>query len=265
VPDTALAPLGAVPAALRRRLGRALALVRALGVVPAVHFLRGHRSRAEAVVRPKQALHPLRVRSRSSDFDVLLQVFGYAEYACLADLHDVRLVVDCGANVGYSAAWFLTQFPDATVLAVEPDGDNFALLHRNLEPYGRRALAVRAGVWPECHPLRLSRRTYQDGREWTRQVEPCGAADGEFPGYDIPALLAMVRYPRISLLKVDIEGAETLVFGSASRDWIGRVDNIAIELHDDSPWGDAAAAFYAAIAGRPYEVSQWGELTICRS
>ena len=54
------------------------------------------------------------------------------EYEPLDDLDDIRLVVDCGANVGYASAYFLSHFPQARVIAVEPDDQKFEALRRNL-------------------------------------------------------------------------------------------------------------------------------------
>ena len=49
---------------------------------------------------------------------------------------------------------------------------------------------------------------------------------------------------------MDIEGAETIVFSSGFEQWIEHVDAIAIELHDDSPFGPASEIFHRACAGR---------------
>jgi len=67
---------------------------------------------------------------------------------------------------------------------------------------------------------------------------------------------------RIGLLKMDVEGAEVVVFGGKCV-WLNQVDRIAIELHDDSVFGNATEIFYNAIRGQNFEISQSGELTIC--
>ena len=54
-------------------------------------------------------MHRLFVRRGSSDLDVFDQIFIQNEYGCLDDLTDVRFVIDCGANVGYSSV--PTSFP----------------------------------------------------------------------------------------------------------------------------------------------------------
>ena len=62
---------------------------------------------------------------------------------------------------------------------------------------------------------------------------------------------------------MDIEGAEAVVFGRNFESWIDKVDNIAIELHADSPFGDAHKAFFSAQKGRDLQIKEAGELTLC--
>ena len=152
------------------------------------------------------------------------------------------------------------------MLAVEPDPANFAILQRNLAPHGARARALRTGLWSHATGLRIKEDSFRDGRSWTTQVRECHPGeDAEMDAVDVPTLLAASGSPRISMLKIDIEGAEAVVFGAGSADWLRCVDNIVIELHHDSPYGDAPAAFFAAIEPYQFSVSTFGELTVCTS
>src|SRR5258706_4287375 len=78
--------------------------------------------------RPRQVLYPLKVRLRgSSDLEVFDQIYIFEEYSCLRNLKEPSLVLDLGANVGFSAAYFLNIFPKAHIVAVEPDERNLAI------------------------------------------------------------------------------------------------------------------------------------------
>jgi FkbM family methyltransferase len=209
----------------------------------------------------KHARHPLYARSGTSDIDVYEQVFLWREYQCLDHVREASLVVDCGANVGYSSAYFLSRFPAAKVIAVEPDPGNFAQMERNLAPYADRVAAWRTGVW--SHPARLviSSDSWGDDREWARTVREARAGEIGMEAVDIATLLAQSGRERISILKVDIEGAERIVFG-APCPWLSYVDNIVVELHNR----ECETVFSNAIAGAGFEV--WkskvgGELTVC--
>src|SRR5262245_36594395 len=83
-------------------------------------------------LRSRHSRYPLLCRPQSSDKDIFNQVFIDREYSPLGGLSGVRFVIDCGAYVGYSGSYFLTQFPDCQLIAVEADGDNFEMLKRNL-------------------------------------------------------------------------------------------------------------------------------------
>jgi FkbM family methyltransferase len=212
---------------------------------------------------PRQVVHDLTVRlGGSSDLDVFTQIFVYQEYSCLRGLEDVSLVLDLGANVGYSSAYFLDCFPNSRVLAVEPDDRNVEVCRGNLEPYGNRAILVHGAVWSECTHLNISKGTYGDGREWATQVfQSSDGSAGDVEGWDVSSLIDMAGNANVDLLKVDIERAELAVFGEAAKKWLPGVRNICIELHGP----DCAEAFFGALAGFDYGLEYSGELTICKN
>jgi FkbM family methyltransferase len=240
-----------IPSALRYDIQRARY---ALGIAPPVVTLTARRSR-----------HPLSARPASTDFIVFGQTFISEPYACLDDVPNVDLIVDCGANVGFASAFLLSRFPEATLYAIEPDPANFEILERNLAPYGSRARADRAGVWSHNARLRIEERPYRGGGEWARQVRESPAGEpADIEAIDIPTILARTGRDRISILKMDIEGAEAVVLSAPNvEQWMSRVDCLAVELHDDTHFGSATAAFRRAIAGQPFDVTQSRELTVC--
>jgi FkbM family methyltransferase len=231
---------------MQLRLEERWGYVRALGFRNAYDYRR-KRSREGGVfeLRSRQAAYPLRCRAGTSDIRVFWQIFVKEDYSAIKPRRPVRLIVDCGANVGYSAAYLLTRFPDAEVIALEPDPANYELLVENMRPYGTRIRTINAAVWSRPTAVRIRPSRYRDGLEWTRQVEEGGAIQA----LDIDS----VTSDPISILKVDIEGAEAVVFGD-SPEWLSRVDLIAIEIHDDTHFGDARAAFMRAMRAHGFEV-----------
>jgi FkbM family methyltransferase len=253
----------------RSRWDRLRGLASGLGWRAAIEYLVQSRlgGRPGSVYRlhPRSAIHPVLVRRGSSDLDAFNQIFINREYGSLDDMPGVGLVIDCGANAGYASAWYLSRHPRCHVIAVEPDPANFAILRRNLDAYGSRVTSIRAGVWSRTARLAMSDAVYRDGKEWARQVrvaEPGESTDLE--GVDVGTLLASSGHDRISILKMDVEGAEAVIFSAGDRSWLDRVDAIAIELHDDSSFGSGSKAFFAAIGGRGFQVSRRGEITVCR-
>ena len=241
-----------VRSALRYDLQRLRA---ALGMAPGAVVLTAKRSR-----------HPLRARPDTSDFIVFGQTFISQPYAVLDDFPDVDFIVDGGANVGYASAFLLTQFPRAHLTAIEPDPENFAILRENLAPYGSRASAIMAGLWSHSARLRIVETPYRDGGAWTRQVCECSPSEpSQIEAIDIPGLLARTGRDRISILKLDMEGSECVVFAAPNvDDWLPRVDCIVVELHDDTHFGRCTDVFHRAVARQGFSMASSGELTVCR-
>lgn len=198
--------------------------------------------------------HGVVARIASTDFDVFGQVFRDGEYAVLADL-DPAVIVDCGANVGYTSAYLLSIFPRARVIAIEPFAANAALCRRNLAPYGERARVIEAAIRGEPGRLAIDAT---DGNEWGIEVRAVRPGEpGTVDAIDIPSL----GLPQIDLLKVDIEGSEVSLFGPGAAAWLPSVANIAVELHGP----ECERVFFAALEGYDYALARSGELTICRN
>jgi FkbM family methyltransferase len=170
------------------------------------------------------------------------------------------LILDCGANAGYSSAYFLSRYPQATVIAIEPDPENFKLLERNLAPYVGRYRAINSAIWSHPTGVVLSEDRLGVGNECARTVRP--VRPGEKPAMtalDIGTILDRSGFDRISVLKMDIEGAERLVFESNYERWLPRVDNIVIDLED----AECERVFQRAIANEGFEVSTCDHQRVC--
>ncbi len=208
----------------------------------------------------KYLCHPVYARHGTSDFLVFNQIFVGREYRCLDHIEPPRLIVDCGANVGYTSAYFLSKFPTSTVIAVEPDSGNFDLLLRNLSGYGDRFMAIKGAVWPFDELLQFQSSTLGEGSEWGRAVQrPVGEHSSEkINTVSIPKLIELSGQERISVLKIDIEGAERELFSAGVDEWLDRIDNIVIELHGD----ECAKLFFDAMRNTQMTMSTCGELTV---
>jgi len=251
----------------RRRLVVLTQAVGNLGLPQAVEYLflkrRGVKAsgdNASYTLHSKHARHALVCRGGTSDRYVFHQIFVQREYRCLDDVKKAGLIIDCGANCGYSAAYLLSRYPDSFLMAVEPDSSNFQALEENLKPYAGRYRVVQSGVWSHVTGLVVeSNSNFGDGMEWARAVrEP---RDGEKPDLmatGIEQLIVESGHERVSILKVDIEGSERVVFGQGSLGWIDKIDHMVIELHGK----ECSDIVHAAMAGRGFSVSECEELTV---
>jgi FkbM family methyltransferase len=202
---------------------------------------------------------PVFVRAGTSDRYVFRQVLVNLEYDCLRQTHSPKLIVDCGANVGYASIFFLGKYPAAHVIAIEPEPGNFAQLKRNTAPFGARITAIQSGIWPHPTGLTIRRGQFGDGRDYATQVvETPSGQTPDIQAVDMAGVLAASGFSRIDILKVDIECAESALFGSHTERWLDQVDNLVIELHGV----ECERILFEAVRGKNYTLSRHGETTV---
>lgn len=185
-------------------------------------------------VTPEGTAHPLYLRSVSSDIPTYDKVFVQQEYRFTV-ASDPSVIVDAGANIGLAAIYFANRYPTARVIAIEPEPDNYALLARNTERYPN-ITPVRAALWSANTDIDLVDRGRGSWGFMTETpLDPAGpgvpATRSSVRAVTIDRLMDELEIDRISILKVDIEGAEREVFADSSA-WLARVDAAIVELHD---------------------------------
>ncbi len=177
------------------------------------------------VVKSPNLRFPLHLRPGTSDVHEFIYTVVRETYKSYLPQSEVKFILDAGANIGDSAAWFLSRFPEAKVVAVEPDPDNFSILQMNISPYGARSLPVQAAVWPKSAQLSLREDGAKDA------VNVLESDQGNCLGLTIPELMKKYEFPRLDILKCDIEGAEQALFSIDSDDWLSTTRMIVIETH----------------------------------
>src|SRR5688572_17981519 len=80
--------------------------------------------------------HPIYFRPNSSDVHTFREIFLRQEYAIqLPAAIKPQVIIDAGANVGFTTLFFLKRYPNAKILSLEPDNQNYELLKRNTSGY----------------------------------------------------------------------------------------------------------------------------------
>jgi FkbM family methyltransferase len=196
---------------------------------------------------------PVAIRRGTSDVSTFEQVFVEQEYDIPLEF-DPATIVDAGANIGLVSVLFASRYPEARIVAIEPDADNFAILERNIRAYPN-ITAVRAALWSRAGALRIAN---PEDEPWAFHVEE--ANHGAIAAVTVEDILGILGAVRLDVLKMDVEGAEVEVM-ARSAPWIDHVGVLIAELHG----GQAASTFFRAIDGHGFDVSTRGENVIARS
>jgi len=133
-------------------------------------------------------------------------------------------IIDCGANIGLSVIYFKQLCPQSQITAFEPDSSVFNVLKENLAVFGYGDV--------ECVPKAL----------WDTEAEHSflheGADGGRLPRKEDSGDIRKVPTVRlrsylnetVDFLKLDIEGAETIVLKDCA-DLLCNVENLFVEYH----------------------------------
>jgi|HubBroStandDraft_2_1064218.scaffolds.fasta_scaffold71281_2 FkbM family methyltransferase len=194
-------------------------------------------ARARLLGRPVQVAvevpgipHPVYLRMRTTDVASCAEILIKRQYDW--DFGSApRTIIDAGANIGLASIFYANKYPDARIIAIEPEASNYQMLVQNTAAY-RNVTTVNAALWNENCDLEIFDPQQGHTAFQTRDKRDLpGAQRTRVPGITLDKLLGDFGINHVDLLKIDIEGAEREVF-AGSGSWIQCVDIIAIELHD---------------------------------
>jgi FkbM family methyltransferase len=212
-------------------------LIKAAGVAKTGEIVLRRVLGAPGVVYVSVNGYRLEVRPSDSDLFALSQIFGWEEYRIeawrLSMLREVAanwqtagikpVIIDAGANVGYSALYFASLFPGVCVLAVEPDRTSFEILARHARAT-EQIKPVHAALW--SHDRGVALKT-SNNSSWAAHItEGVGV-----PSQRLDNLLASIPTARPLIIKLDIEGAEREVVASCPGVF-AQAKCIVVEPHD---------------------------------
>ncbi|MCM2313764.1 MAG: FkbM family methyltransferase [Thermoanaerobaculia bacterium] len=168
--------------------------------------------------------------------------------------NDRPTILDCGANIGLGTLNYKRQFPNARIIAFEPDPMFAPLLRRNLERNGAGDVeVVEAAAWIRNGTADW----YSEGIDGSKIVEG-GATSGDVVSVRTVDLGEYLAEP-VDLLKLDIEGAEYQLIGHLA-DRLAQVRNVLVECHLNQttlvPFGQLLAVL--AAAGFQVSVNSFG-------
>jgi FkbM family methyltransferase len=168
------------------------------------------------------------LRPGSTDWQVFEEIFIEGAYSRWLDAipREADVLLDLGANVGLSAIYLARRLPVTSIIAVEPDPGNFAMLRENLRLSGleSRSTAVQAFAGAERGFAQI-----QDSGNGAWGMRMGRRAESGIPVYPLEDL---ARSGSPMVVKCDIEGAERGLF-SGIRAWAHLVRFVILELHTE--------------------------------
>lgn len=175
----------------------------------------------------------LGLRPNTTDIHVFEQVVVKNIYAGLYNAFEAinpQYIIDAGGNIGLSTLTFALLFPEAKVIAVEPDRDNFMMLRMNTARF-LNVFPANVGLWDKH--TRLTVNSAEKGAWGMVFEETSSQSETSIHATTIERLLRAHRFPRVDIAKIDIEGAEgKALHPSAGLTWINTAQLIIFELHD---------------------------------
>jgi FkbM family methyltransferase len=135
------------------------------------------------------------------------------------------LIIDAGANIGLSVIYFKMKYPDAKIIAFEPDEEVFNVLKNNVASFGFNDVnLIKKGLWKEETVLTF----HSEGADGGRIAE--NENKGKLIKIETAKLSSYLKNNQIELLKIDIEGAEFEVLKEC-KEFLGNVDKLFVEYH----------------------------------
>jgi FkbM family methyltransferase len=133
------------------------------------------------------------------------------------------VIIDCGANVGVSVLYFKSLFPQAKILAFEPDPKIFGYLQKNLLANKVADVTIeQKAIWTDDRGISFG----SEGADGGSVFFPTNK--NVVPSVSLKTILE--KETSVTLLKMDIEGAEVEVIKNCD-ETLKKVQYLFVEYH----------------------------------
>ena len=211
-------------------------------------------------ITPPNFNYPLYLRKGTSDIRSFRQIFRKEEYDFVP--FQPNTILDLGGYIGLASAYFANKYPNAKIVLIEPDPDNFLVAQLNTRQFPN-VECLQVGVWSESCYITEDRRVRDSlENDWGkvfRKVTSDEKSKSRIQALSIPDLMSIAGFAEIDFLKIDIEGSEKKLFSDfAVEPWIDKCRLISCELHDRFVPG-CSEAFHNAMVGKGFKFGKHGE------
>jgi FkbM family methyltransferase len=185
--------------------------------------------------------HPFTIRNNPHDYATFEEVLVQKSYQ-IATAISPKTIIDAGGNIGLTAVFFANQYPDAKIVTLEPDGDNFEVLGKNVQPY-KNIEPMKCGLWSKTTFLDVI-NTGKGPNAFMVKETTCNTSSA-VAALSVADIIKQQNWPNADLVKMDIEGSEKEVFEGEYPEWLPKTKIVVVELHDRMRKGCSKAVFTA--------------------
>jgi FkbM family methyltransferase len=177
----------------------------------------------------KGTFRGLPFRFRSSDIEALNEVLLNEEYNFLADFlkqNPNPLIIDAGHHIGCFSLWLLSKQPKSKIIALEADPNTYSIAKQNaaLPTQNAHWTVLHKAAWENDDSISFS----VEGNTMGHKVSDTGNIAVQ--GISLKTLLDMTS-KQVTLMKVDIEGAEEAFLNGNAALIREKVKALVIEIH----------------------------------
>lgn len=168
--------------------------------------------------------YPIYFRPSTIDVPTIVQSLIRKEYGKGLPKTEPTLIIDAGCFIGDVSVFYLNKYRSCSLIALEPNYNNYKLAKSNLSPYGKRVILLNKGLWS-------SKTTLSFSGDFTSGSVKEGTNGNKITCTDVISLLNEYNLTKIDILKMDIEGAESEVILNNSDRWLPHTRMISVEFH----------------------------------
>ena len=125
-------------------------------------------------ITPPNFNYPLFLRKGTSDIRNFRQIFKEEEYSFVP--FQPNTVLDLGGYIGLASAYFANKYPNAKIVLIEPDPDNFLVAQLNTRQFPN-VECLQVGIWSESCYITEVRSVNNDWGKRFRKITSDFAAD----------------------------------------------------------------------------------------
>lgn len=170
----------------------------------------------------------IHLRKNTKDEETFLEVFQQNIYNSPLTFTP-KTIIDAGANSGLASLYFKLKYPDSSIVTLEIETENTAMIRKNLQGFKdidilEKALYYKKAFFKVEDP-------YNATNSFVIKEVPEGSAF-DIESTTIDEIIANKNWDIVDILKIDIEGSEKELFENNYQHWLPKIKVIYVETHD---------------------------------